>query len=65
MSMGNFHFTKNTVEASIWCNACNKATPWKILNGRRGYCIACFDAKATSNPVEKEETQFDLFKESK
>jgi hypothetical protein len=52
MSMGKFHFTKNTVEASIWCNACNRETPWKILNGKRAYCIPCYDAKK-SQPEEK------------
>jgi hypothetical protein len=47
MSMGKFHFTKNTVEASIWCNACNKTTPWRILQGKRGYCIPCYDKKGS------------------
>lgn len=40
--MGKFHFTKDTVEASIWCNRCNKATPWRVLQGKRAYCIPCY-----------------------
>jgi hypothetical protein len=48
------HFPKNTVEASIWCNTCNRVTPWRVLNGKRGYCIPCYDAKATKpERVEK------------
>jgi hypothetical protein len=62
MSMGKFHFTKSTVEASCWCNVCNRNTPWKILGGKRAYCIPC--SEKPSKPVEKEEErQFDLFKE--
>lgn len=56
MSMGKFHFTKDTVEASIWCNTCRKMTPWRILQGKRAYCIPCYDAKRTApeeKPVEK------------
>lgn len=36
------HFTKSTVEASIWCNVCRKETPWKIADGRRQYCLVCY-----------------------
>lgn len=62
------HFTKNTVEASIWCNTCNRMTSWRILNGRRAYCIPCYGTKPlTSKPVAKPEPaqQFDLFKGAK
>lgn len=65
MSMGKFHFTKNTVESSEWCNTCGKKTPWKILQGKRAYCIPCYEAKA-SKPVEKHEVeQGNLFGGSK
>jgi hypothetical protein len=61
MSMGKFHFTKGTVEASCWCNVCKQNTSWRILNGKRAYCIPCYDKP--SKPVEKqEESQFDLFR---
>ena len=36
------HFTKGTVQASIWCNRCNKETPWRIADGRRQYCLTCY-----------------------
>ena len=42
---GNFHFTKNTVQAEIFCNRCMKMTQWRIADGRRQYCIPCYDRK--------------------
>lgn len=55
------HFTKSTVEASIWCNRCNKPTPWRIADGRRQYCIPCSERpkEATKSAVDQ---QFSLFK---
>ena len=53
MSMGKFHFTRDTVEAPIWCNRCNKVTSWKILNGKRAYCIPCYNKpKPAAEPAE-------------
>jgi hypothetical protein len=43
------HFTKSTVEASIWCNRCNKETPWRIADGRRQYCLTCDSRKAMAH----------------
>ena len=37
---GNFHFQKNVVEASFWCNSCGKSTPHRIDDGRRGPCLS-------------------------
>ena len=34
-------FTKNTVEASIWCVKCHKDTPHAIMDGRPAYCTIC------------------------
>jgi len=60
------HYPKSTVEASIFCTKCNKMTPWKVADGRRQYCIPCYEkpkAAPASNQVEKREVeQFDLFK---
>jgi hypothetical protein len=39
------HYTKNTVQAAIWCNSCGKITPWRIADGRRQYCIPCYETK--------------------
>ena len=33
------HYTKNTVEASAWCNTCNRMTQWRIADGKRSYCL--------------------------
>ena len=59
MSMGKFHFTKSTVEAACWCNRCNKETPWRIADGKRSYCLACYDKPKPEAQPEAE--QFDLF----
>ena len=37
------HFTKGTVEAAIWCNKCGKETPWRVADGRRQYCLKCYE----------------------
>jgi hypothetical protein len=34
-------FTKNMVEASVWCKPCGKKTQWKIKDGRPQHCLAC------------------------
>lgn len=39
MSMGKFHFPKNTVEAACWCDSCGRETPHRIDDGRRGPCL--------------------------
>jgi hypothetical protein len=41
------HHTKSTVEASLWCNRCNKETPWRIADGRQQFCLTCY-----SKPME-------------
>jgi hypothetical protein len=45
------HFTKNTVEASVWCNACGKMTPHRVADGRQQYCLVCYERKKTE-PVK-------------
>lgn len=52
---GNFHFTKNTVQAEIFCNRCMKMTQWRIADGRRQYCLVCYDRK--KQPDAKQETE--------
>ena len=61
MSMGKFHFAKDTVESSEWCNACNKKTMWKILQGKRAYCIPCYDKKKSEPAEPKPAEQARLF----
>jgi hypothetical protein len=60
MSMGKFHFTKGTVEASCWCNVCKQNTMWRVLNGKRAYCIPCYDRPRTvqSEPVVEQTSLF-------
>jgi hypothetical protein len=35
------HFTKNTVEARLWCRKCYKLTMHRIDAGRKGPCLDC------------------------
>ncbi len=35
------HFTKATIEATVWCKKCGKPTPHLIYDGRRGSCKIC------------------------
>ena len=46
------HYTKNTVQVSVWCKACSKFTPHRVDGGRRGPCLTCM-AKEGSVPVAK------------
>lgn len=60
------HYTKGTVEASIWCNKCRKETPWRIADGRRQYCLTCYAKPAAEEssapPPDLEVGQGDLFR---
>ena len=38
------HYTKNVVEASVWCKVCGKFTMHRIDGGRRGPCLNCMNA---------------------
>lgn len=58
------HYPKLTVEASVFCKTCMKMMPWRVADGRRQYCIACYvrDHPAKPEPaalVEPEQTDFD------
>jgi hypothetical protein len=56
------HYPKSTVEASIWCNTCRKDTPWRIIDGRRQYCLVCAGKPKTQNKIEpKKESTPSLF----
>jgi hypothetical protein len=39
------HFTKSTVEATVWCAPCGKPTPHRIDDGRRGPCLVCLEKR--------------------
>jgi hypothetical protein len=38
------------VEASVWCNTCSKMTPWRILGGKRAFCIPCYERRTKPKP---------------
>ena len=47
------HYTKNTLEATIWCNRCNAHTQHRVDNGRRGPCIPCIEKQRIKNEAER------------
>lgn len=58
------HYPKLTVEASIFCKKCMKTTPWRVADGRRQWCIPCYERDHAAKPepaapVEPEQTDFD------
>lgn len=47
------HYTRNTEEATCWCNPCNAMTQHRIDDGRRGPCLDCMRKREASNEVER------------
>jgi ribosomal protein L44E len=39
------HFTRNTVEASAWCQTCSKMTPHRVSDRRLRHCLSCAERK--------------------
>ena len=35
------HYTRDTVEVSVWCNVCHKETMHRVDDRRRGPCLVC------------------------
>ena len=51
-------FTRDTVEASIWCVKCHRETMHAIIDGRPAYCQVCQSKpqpKETAKPEDKQE----------
>ena len=48
-------FTRDTVEASIWCKKCGRDTPWAVMGGRPAYCKVCQENPLAprDSPVEQ------------
>lgn len=58
------HYTKATLEVSVWCRACGKHTMHRVDSGRRGPCLECLrklGEKAGAAPP-KAPQQGDLFR---
>jgi DNA-directed RNA polymerase subunit RPC12/RpoP len=51
-----YFFTRNTVEASIWCVKCHKDTLHAISDGRPLYCQICQSKPQPEKLAEKLET---------
>jgi hypothetical protein len=51
------HYTKSTIEVSVWCSPCHKTTMHRVDHGRRGPCIECMaklDAQKQARQAQPE-----------
>ena len=55
------HFTRDTIEASAYCNKCGKMTPHTVSDRRLGYCIPCYEKPLPPANETKDDGQTDLF----
>jgi hypothetical protein len=60
------HYTKNTLQVTVWCNRCGKVTPHRVDDGRRGPCLTCVE-NLTRKLAQQigEDRQIGLFFEEK
>src|SRR5258708_33272914 len=50
------HYTKNTLECTVWCNHCGRTTQHRVDSGRRGpylECISRLELKIESERIRK------------
>lgn len=47
-------FTKDTVEASLYCRQCVRNTMWTILGGRPAYCQVCYAKSAAESAAKRD-----------
>ena len=47
------HYTRSTLEATVWCNRCGAATQHRVDDGRRGPCLACMEKLDIKNKADR------------
>jgi hypothetical protein len=47
------HYTRNTLEATVWCNPCYAITQHRVDDGRRGPCLVCMAKQEARNKFER------------
>jgi hypothetical protein len=47
------HYTRNTSEATEWCNKCNAMTQHRIDGGRRGPCLKCLAKRERDSEFQR------------
>jgi hypothetical protein len=47
------HYTKNTIECTVWCKPCGKLTQHRVDTGRRGPCLECIAKRDLQIEVER------------
>jgi len=51
------HYTKATTEALIFCKRCMNETLWRVADGRRQWCIPCYEKALARTALEKAERE--------
>jgi ribosomal protein L44E len=47
------HYTRNTLECTVWCKRCNAMTQHRVDTGRRGPCLPCMEKQKANIEVER------------
>jgi len=47
------HYTRNTLECTVWCRPCGKLTQHRVDDGRRGPCLECIRKLEIKNEFER------------
>ena len=47
------HYTKNTLECTVYCLRCGKDTQHRVDGGRRGPCLECIRKLEIKNEFER------------
>jgi ribosomal protein L44E len=58
------HYTRDTIEVSVWCNVCRKETMHRVDDRRRGPCLQCLkklEQEAANRPKPPVAQQGKLF----
>jgi len=47
------HYTRNTLECTVYCKRCGKDTQHRVDGGRRGPCLECIKRLELQNEFER------------
>jgi ribosomal protein L44E len=47
------HYTRNTLECTVYCNPCGEFTQHRVDDGRQGPCLKCIAKLEEKSAVER------------
>lgn len=50
------HYTRNTLQCTLWCNVCNRLTQHRVDGGRKGPCLE-HGPKVNANGLSKSQAR--------